>query len=271
MAVETVRAGADWLALREPADAVARSADLVDELATFLAEDELVVHDLGSGTGSMARWLAPRLRRPQRWVLHDRDGELLARVGPEHETRRSDITRLGPGELDDAGLITASALLDMMTAEELERFVDVCSAPGCPVLVTLSVVGRVELTPAAPLDLVVTEAFNAHQRRGTAGGRLLGPDAARVAVEAFAARGRGVVVRPSPWRLGPEQSALAAAWFTGWLGAAFEQRPELSGQAGDYACRRLTEAAGGLLTVTVHHEDLLVLPSGRLGHQLLQL
>ena len=38
----------------------------------------LVVHDLGSGTGSMARWLAPRLPGPQHWVLHDRDADLLA-------------------------------------------------------------------------------------------------------------------------------------------------------------------------------------------------
>ena len=31
----------------------------------------LVVHDLGSGTGSMMRWLAPLLPGPQTWVLHD--------------------------------------------------------------------------------------------------------------------------------------------------------------------------------------------------------
>ena len=49
---------ADWLALREPADAAARSAELVDRLAL---RPPLLIHDLGSGTGSMARWLAPRL------------------------------------------------------------------------------------------------------------------------------------------------------------------------------------------------------------------
>ena len=38
----------------------------------------LLVHDLGSGTGSMVRWLAPRLPGPQHWVLHDRDPDLLA-------------------------------------------------------------------------------------------------------------------------------------------------------------------------------------------------
>ena len=31
----------------------------------------IVVHDLGSGTGSMMRWLAPLLPGPQTWVLHD--------------------------------------------------------------------------------------------------------------------------------------------------------------------------------------------------------
>ena len=271
MATGPVRASPDWLALREPADAAARSSELVEVLTSSLPEGELVVHDLGCGTGAMARWLAPRLRGPQRWVLHDRDAELLARAGPEHETRRDDITRLAPADLGGAGLITASALLDMMTAAELGRFVDVCSAVGCPVLVTLSVVGRVELAPAHPLDPVVGEAFDAHQRRDTPAGRLLGPDAARTAVDAFAARGRDVVVRPSPWRLGPGQSALAAAWFTGWLGAATEQRPGLRDLADAYARRRLAEAAGGSLSVTVHHEDFLVRPSGRLGHQLPQL
>ena len=37
----------------------------------------MVVHDLGSGTGSMGRWLAPLLDGPQHWVLHDRDPDLL--------------------------------------------------------------------------------------------------------------------------------------------------------------------------------------------------
>src|SRR6185503_9922426 len=37
---------ADWLALREPADAAARSAELVDRLAL---RPPLLIHDLGSG------------------------------------------------------------------------------------------------------------------------------------------------------------------------------------------------------------------------------
>jgi SAM-dependent methyltransferase len=261
MAAEPVRAGADWLALRELADAAARSTELVDAVLTWLPEGEVVVHDLGCGTGSMARWLAPRLPGPQRWVLHDRDAELLDRVdlpGLDVETRDGDITRLEPAELADADLITASALLDMMTAAELERLVHVCVGVGCPVLITLSVLGRVELTPAEPLDPAVMAAFNAHQTRDTTEGRLLGPAAAHAAADAFRRHGHHVVLRPSPWRLGPDEAELAAEWFTGWLAAAIEQEPTMADALVPYAGRRLAAAAHRALAVTVHHADLLV-------------
>ncbi len=261
---EPVRVSPDWLALREPADAAARAPELVDLLRRELAgRPRLVIHDLGSGTGSMSRWLSRRLPVPQHWVMYDRDPDLLAcamgePLGTTATVRLRDITRLTAADLDGASLITASALLDMFTAAELDRFVAACAGPGCPVLITLSVTGRVRLDPADPLDVEVAEAFNAHQRRTTGGRRLLGPDATGAAAEAFRRRGRAVVARSSPWRLGPDRSALTAEWFRGWLGAAVEQRPELAAETADYAARRLAEAAEGRLAVVVDHEDLLV-------------
>src|SRR5438045_9613778 len=72
---------ADWLALREPADADARAVELVEPVRRRLAGlDRPVIHDLGSGTGSMARWLAPRLSGPQHWGLYDRDPDRPARA-----------------------------------------------------------------------------------------------------------------------------------------------------------------------------------------------
>jgi SAM-dependent methyltransferase len=267
-----VRASSDWLALREPADAAARTAELVELLRPSLPADGAEIHDLGCGTGSMARWLAPRLPGPQHWVLHDRDEELLVQAAANPptgagdgaavtvEAHRCDITRLGPKDLAGADLITASALLDMMTGDELDRLVAACGKAGCPVLVTLSVVGGVDLLPAEPFDSSVRDAFNAHQRRATTTGRLLGPDAAQAAVDGFTRLGHRVLVRESPWLLGPARSALAAEWFTGWLAAACEQRPGLEDAAGAYARRRLAQAAAGSLSVTVHHWDLLARP-----------
>jgi hypothetical protein len=258
MIAEQVRVSPCWLALREAADAAARAADLVDRLP---AAGRHVVHDLGCGTGSMGRWLAPRLSGSQRWVLHDTDADLLelARIpGATVETRLSDVSRLQPDDLAGATLITASALLDVLTGEELDRLVAVCASAGCPVLLTLSVVGRVELRPADALDARVEAAFNAHQRRSTARGRLLGPDAVAAAAGAFGRRGARVLVRSSPWRLGAAEPELAAEWLVGWLGAAREQEPDLPVEA--YARMRLEQADAGALAATVHHADLLVLP-----------
>jgi SAM-dependent methyltransferase len=263
------RAFVDWLTLREAADAAARAPELVEPIRQRLADNSrLVIHDLGSGTGSMARWLAPRLPGPQHWVLYDRDAALLARATAEPiaasdgtpvtvETRQRDITRLTADDLDGASLITASALLDMLTADEVERVVAACVGAGCPVLLTISVIGRVELTPPDPLDATIAEAFNAHQRRTTGGRALLGPDAVDACVEALRRRGVDVLVRSSPWRLGADQADLAAEWLHGWLAAACEQRPELTDRAASYTARRLADAAAGRLGVVVGHHDLL--------------
>jgi hypothetical protein len=268
-----IRLGRQWLSLREPADAAARAGDLAEHVARRPpGTGRWAIHDLGGGAGAMGRWLAPRLPAPQHWVVHDLDADLLEVAaadlpGPAAdgaavtlETRHSDITRLRPGDLAGASLITASALLDLMTEEELLGLIAVCAEPGCPILLTLSVVGHVELTPADPLDGRVAAAFDAHQRRVTERGRLLGPDAVALAVEQFGRLGGEVVVRPSPWALGAGQAALAAEWFTGWVGAACEQEAELAAETSLYTRRRLAQAAAGELMVTVHHVDLLAPP-----------
>lgn len=269
MTVEETLPFADWLRLREPADAAARDEDLLNAVRPRLTgEHPTVIHDLGSGTGSMSRWLAPRLPGPQHWVLYDRDADLLARAAEGMagvtavdgapvtvSTRYGDLTRLSAADLADGSLVTASALLDMLTAEEIERVVAACV--GRPTLFAMSVTGRVRLTPTDPLDTAVEAAFNDHQRRTVDGRRLLGPDAAAATAAAFARRGVDVRERPSPWRLGPEHADLTAEWFRGWLGAACEQRPDLAGPAQAYAQRRLADAAAGRLTVLVEHRDLL--------------
>lgn len=261
----------EWLELREPADAAGRAHDLLDPLRIRLAnmpgKSGVVIHDLGCGTGSMGRWLAPRLDGAQHWILHDRDPYLLhfaAVSSPRSaadgsrvtvETRRGDVARLTPDALQGASLVTASALLDVLTREEIDTLAAACAGAGCPALLTLSVAGRVELSPSHPLDAELTQAFNDHQRRDG----LLGPDAVTAAAEAFSEQGATVRLHPSPWRLGPEQAALTEQWLRGWVGAAVEERPELRAEADVYLTNRLAALAAGELRVTVHHVDLLAL------------
>ncbi|WP_028921325.1 class I SAM-dependent methyltransferase [Pseudonocardia acaciae] len=252
-----------WLALREPADADARASELLDTLRAHLPPGPLVIRDLGCGTGSLRRWLADRLPGPQHWILHDRDPDLLALAASDAgtvETRLGDLTELRAADLAGTSLVAASALLDLLTADEVDALADACVRAGCPALLTLSVAGRVELTPGDPLDAEVAAAFDAHQRRCDRGRRLLGPDAVAVAAEAFERLGAAVHRGNSPWRLGADRAELAARWLDGWVGAAREQRPDLA--TDEYLRRRLDACAAGELRVVVGHEDLLALPAG---------
>jgi SAM-dependent methyltransferase len=247
---------ADWLTLREPADAAARDRGLVDVLRGTLG-DELVVRDLGCGTGSMGRWLAPQLGRPQHWVLMDRDPALLAHArerlpeGVTVETRQGDVTGLTGADLAGTDLVTCSALLDLLTEDEVGALAGACAAAGAAALFTLSVTGEVSLEPGDAMDDEIAVAFNEHQRRVVGGRRLLGPDAADVAAAAFEKVGATVTVRPAPWRLRTADGALAAEWLRGWAGAAVEQRPDL--RVDDYLS---TRRANGFVA-GVGHADLL--------------
>src|SRR5581483_5689176 len=159
LTAEPIRVSPGWLDLRERADAAARARALVGDLRRLPRGRPWVIHDLACGSGSMGRWLAPLLPGPQRWILHDRDADLLALAAAGTpgraadgaavavETRLSDVTQLDRGDLAGATLITASALLDLLTADELAAVVDGCAGAACPVLVTLSVTGRVRLDP----------------------------------------------------------------------------------------------------------------------------
>lgn len=263
------RASRHWLDVREPADASARSVELVDVLASVMTRRcPITVHDLGCGTGSTRRWLAPRLAGGQRWIEHDRDTELLCRPGSQTvtsrdghavgvETRASDITKLTGDDLAGADLITASALLDMLTADELAGLASVWTPVGCPCLITLSVVGRVDLSPSDPLDAVVQHWFNEHQRRTVGPDRLLGPDAVTTMVALLERAGMKVITRASPWHLTAADGEVLDEWFEGWVAAACEQQPDLIPIAEPYAQRRRHQRADAVLHATVHHLDLL--------------
>ncbi|TAM70124.1 MAG: SAM-dependent methyltransferase [Microbacteriaceae bacterium] len=262
----------EWLALREPEDARARSHELTRAAASMLPTGPIVVHDLGSGTGSMMRWLAPRLPGPQAWVLHDWNPRLTEQAagGPrplDHEgtpvtvsVRIAELDDLAPADLRGASLVTASALLDVLTSRETHSIVEACLAAGCPVLVTLSVTGSVELRPGDERDTTLMNAFNAHQRRITDGRQPLGQCAPSVVRGLFAQAGWQVRSSATRWLLDSRRPRLLHEWLDGWVGAAVEQSPELADEATRYRELRASQQEHGQLSAVVHHVDLLACP-----------
>ena len=164
---------AGWLALREPYDRAARNATVLDAVASaFLDQTAISVVDLACGTGSTLRAVGPHLPPRQNWRLVDNNLSLLAQVArppglPQLSviTRPVDLARDLELALDGPlDLVTASALLDLVSAEWLDRLIIEAAARRLPVYAALSYDGRTVTDPAAVFDAELLAGFNLHQR-----------------------------------------------------------------------------------------------------------
>ena len=238
--------------------------------------------DLGSGTGSNVRYLAPRLPGIRSWTLVDHDAGLLARAtapdGAEAVRVAGDLATAGLDAIgaSNADLVTASALLDLVSKDWLGALVAACRESRRAVLFALSYDGGIQWHPAEddprPADdsddALVRRSVNAHQRRDKGLGPALGPMAGLTAETIFRAAGYRAWLLPSPWRLGPGDAALARALVAGWEAAAVEQlREALPPDSADvdrvrsWAQRRRATIETGRFGLTVGHLDLLALPA----------
>jgi hypothetical protein len=180
-----------WLALREPLDKAARSAALTQAIAAALPDDRpLRILDLGGGTGSNVRYLSSRLPVPQQWLVVDRDSDLLAEV---HETSANCLVETlcrNLGSLDDPvlfsgrHLVTASALLDLVSDQWLRALAERCRSSRAAALFTMTYNGRSRCVPVEAEDDAIRDLMNRHQRANDKGfGRAAGPDAVDCAVK----------------------------------------------------------------------------------------
>lgn len=291
---------ADWLQLREPFDAAARDRaagelELGHRLDVLRPQKTAPwrVIDLACGTGANLRWLAPRLRGAQQWLVVDHDTDLL-RCWPEHLARAggapppagADLAQplsfRGPGF--DAGivrqpldlmsglealpwhaahLVTASALLDLVGLDWLHRLVALSAASRVALLMGLSVDGRDTWTIDDPMDVTVGRLFAGHQRRDKGLGPALGSQAVAGLVQALGAVGYRVFTAASDWRVdgreGPQARALQGALIDGMAAAACEQSPAAA--ASVRAWRQRRHALVPACALSVGHLDLLALPS----------
>jgi SAM-dependent methyltransferase len=266
----------DWLALREGVDHRSRPTALLRPLrAAWHAREWSRVLDLGSGTGSNFRYLASRLPGRQEWTLVDHDPDLLERVhGPAPDPLHpqgsaipvhrvvGDLAEEGLARVHEADLVTASALLDLVTRDWLTALVERCREAGCGALLALSYDGTIAWSPTEdPDDGWVEDMVNAHQRRKKGLGPALGPTAPHVAETLFQEHGFHTWGLPSPWHLGPSDLALARALVEGWVHAVGEQAPSGGSRVERWGERRLQALARGDVGLTVGHLDLLALPA----------
>ncbi|MGZ8273066.1 MAG: hypothetical protein ACXWUM_04065 [Burkholderiaceae bacterium] len=257
------------------------------------------VIDLACGTGANLRWLAPRLGGSQQWLVVDRDVGLLQRwpaclraaasLGRGTTVMRAGnavpldepLNFRGPGfaasivrhPLDlasrlealpwhDAHLVTASALLDLVSAAWLQRLVAAGESVRVALLFALSADGRHRWIPHDRDDATVSALFAAHQERDKGFGPALGARGAPELLRVLRAAGWRVHTARSDWlldgRADPRARALQSAMLDGIATAACEQEPAAAATVRAWQARRLAWAAKGSLRVG--HIDLLALP-----------
>jgi SAM-dependent methyltransferase len=254
---------AAWLDLREAADHAARNADVLAAAVSFLdgADDPLVV-DLGCGTGSTARAVGPKLARPAAWRLVDGDPALLAearrRLPEGVETVEMNLSGNVLFPFQDATLVTASALLDLVSEAWLARLVATLSSRRAALYTALSYDGTTGFDVPHALDAAVLEAFNRDQRRDQGFGPALGPTATSVLEKTLDRAGYRVLVGPSPWELGPEQAALTGELVRGMATAVTGEGGLDREAVDDWLAFRLEQAETG--RCTVGHLDVFAQP-----------
>lgn len=278
---------AAWLALREPADVVARSSQLarrIDEALPHGGPSQIL--DLAGGTGANVRYLADRLSGPQGWLLVDDDPILLEQVPARMQawadergyqtiretdglvllgerltcrvaTRRVDLTAIDDPEIfTGRALVTASAFLDLVSERWLRAFADRCRESGAAALFALTYDGRIRCVPDDPEDERIRGLVNGHQHTDKGFGEALGPEATDHAERYFSGVGYVVRCESSDWVLPSEARGLQRALIDGWAEAAVAIAPDQITVIRGWQTRRLAHVAEHRSQLTVGHQDL---------------
>lgn len=225
---------------------------------------------LAHGEELCRRWMTERESNPSlEWRLLDLTGDWEASIHlPPLEKEGRGGFRAGNGAenppsppfskggTERVDLVTASALIDLVSAAWLERFARRCREWRAAVFVALSYDGRMAWEPDLEYDERVREHVNRHQRTDKGFGPALGPDAPATLAILLRQLGYWVMLRPSPWLLEPERAALQAALLEGWVEAVRAIAPESTGWLNDWAAQRHRLIEQGASRLYVGHWDL---------------
>lgn len=271
-----------WLSSRERFDAAARDRGWSTMADAMRRSGSLIrrLVDLGCGTGANQRYLAARLDQiPTHaefgWLLIDADGRLLdsARrrsrsAGPRRGARTgflaADLSNLQHlPELSEGDLVSASALIDLVSHAWLAELIERCRAVGAPIHWALTYDGRSRWRPANAFDDAVVRAFNGDQQSDKGFGVALGPQAVQSASALLEAAGYETRTARTDWRLDScrrNARRLISPLLEGHARIARLAYPDRGAEVDDWVQRRRRELRCGRLRVNIGHQDLVAWP-----------
>jgi len=260
---------AEWLALREPADHGAVNFSVRHALIQALSRyTRMSAVDLGCGTGSNLRGLAPMIPCEQHWTLIDRDADLLAAAQSALAGfQASGLASIAYRQADlsceaiepviaGASLVTGAALFDLFSAAAIDSLAAAAAANRQLFTAVLTYDGIAAWIPASVHDGRMRDAFNRHQLSDKGFGPAAGPGAASLLAQAFARRGYRIVRGKSPWILDASHPALRSALDQGWVAAVRETGLMPESEIAEWLVLRKRPES----VTIIGHEDLLALP-----------
>lgn len=283
---------AEWLALREPVDHRSRNLALQAQVIQYLGQIKSVVPgsihitDLGSGTGSNLRALAPYIGVKQSWTLVDYDSDLLRSARASLIAWADSVVSADEGKSKliasglihpltitkdsktiaiefqcadlvhdyqtilnkPADLITAAAFFDLVAESWLTEF---CAALTKPLYTVLTYDGKETWGPPNALDADVLRAFHAHQSTDKGFGAAVGPSGAHYLQSLLQTQGFTTVCAPSPWIMDVHNQALIEQLAIGTARAVREM-----GAIADAAVNQWEYSRRNAMQCEIGHVDL---------------
>jgi hypothetical protein len=205
------------------------------------------------------------------WCLVDNDSELLGfvrrMITPSAaltvDLRRLDLIHDLQDALDGTiDLITASALLDLVSASWLDRLVSEIARRQLPFYTTLTYDGRAEIEPVDALDATMIAAANTHQRTDKGFGPALGPTAVRAATARLESVQYSVVTGASDWLIGPNDREIQMKIFSIWASAGQVVGGVSRSDMVGWLARRRDAVIAGCSSIRIGHIDVFATPIG---------
>ncbi len=265
---------AEWLALREPLDharAQCRRCSMPSRRHSRTGTRSPSSISAAAPARRCAR-SARGCRERKRWKLVDNDPVLLAEAfatarpaGAAVETQQFDLNGdVGPLFDEGAELVTASALIDLVSEPWLANFAAAAAARSLPVYIALTYDGRASFSERRSATMRRSFPQSMRISAGNKGfGPALGPRAAESAKRIFRALGYSIVQGQSDWVAEATDAKFQIELLAGWLHAAREMGELSRDTLEGWFTRRCDAVAAGKLTLTVGHVDFFAQPRKR--------
>ncbi|MFT4848127.1 MAG: hypothetical protein ACI83B_000653 [Sediminicola sp.] len=275
-----------WLNDRDRFDIEARSTSVLRSfLKTISSKKQLIIADLGCGTGSNALFLSDKITGDIKWYLVEKEISLLSYAIKRFKEKYPNFVKVSNSEYKvtvndsqlsflfinnsiesflnkeiELGAITSSALFDLFTENEFETLFQNLMIRKIPLYGVLNYRG-VSLDPSSMLDNKFFNLFESHMSRELSKGTPMGKRTMDL-INAIVTRHSKakILVDNSDWNIPSYNKSFILDNFSFYKAAILDQLDSGSETVGfmKWLNYRYDQIQKELLSLTVYHNDFII-------------